>query len=162
MSAQAALALKAFHVLMACVFLGGGSLIAWFKIRAERSGDPRIVAWGLAEVVRADWVFTLPGALLLLGSGLGLAHAHGRPIVGTSWILAALVDYTVAGLLWIPAVHLQLRMRDLATRAADRGDPDLPPEYHRASRIWLALGVPAFLVSLHAVYAMTAKRVVPW
>lgn len=158
---MATLGLKALHVSMAAVFLGGGSLIAWWKLRADRSGDPRIVAWALSEVVLADWVFTLPGALLLLASGLTLAAVSEFPILETEWLVAGLVDYMLAGMLWLPAVRLQLRMRDLARAAAQAGT-SLPEEYHQATRRWVALGLPAFLVSVHAVWVMCAKRVWPW
>jgi uncharacterized membrane protein len=157
-----ALAVKTLHVMMAAYFLGGGTLIAWFKVRADRSGDPRIVAWTLREVVLADWVFTLPCALLLLASGLTMAIAFEFPIMETEWILAGIFDYTMAGILWVPAVRLQLRMRDLAVEAAEAGAVELPAEYHSATRKWLMLGAPAFLFSLHAFWAMCAKRVFPW
>ena len=83
------------------------------------------------------------------------------PILETEWLVAGLVDYMLAGMLWLPAVRLQIRMRDLARRAVETATP-LPEEYHRASRRWMALGFPAFLVSLHAVWAMCAKRAWPW
>ena len=156
-----ALAVKTLHVVMAAYFLGGGTLIAWFKLRADRSGDPRLVAWALGEVVLADWVFTLPCGLTLLASGLFMAIGHEFPILETEWLVAGLVDYTVAGLLWVPAVRLQLEMRDLAVAAAEAAEP-LPARYHQATRTWVMLGAPAFLVSMHAVWAMCAKRAFPW
>lgn len=158
---MALLSVKALHVLMVAYFLGGGTLIAWFKLRADRSGDPKIVAWALREVVLADWVFTLPCSLMLLVSGLTFALVTGFPLLETPWIVAGLVDYTIAGILWVPAVRLQLRMRDLAVAAAEAGEP-LPAEYHAATRTWMMLGAPAFVVSLHAVWAMCAKRAFPW
>jgi uncharacterized membrane protein len=158
---MAALGLKTLHVLMATIFLGGGMLIAWFKVRGERSREPRLVAFTLSEVVLADWVFTLPGALLLLASGLAMAVAQGFPILETEWLVAGLADFMIAGMCWLPAVRLQLRMRDLARQAAATGSP-LPDEYWRASRQWTLLGVPAFLAALHAVWAMCAKRAWPW
>lgn len=161
MSAMVALGLKTLHVLMAAVFLGGGGLIAWTKLRADRSGDPKLVAWAMGEVVLADTVFTLPCSLLLLATGLTMAVAHEFPILETEWLVAGLVDYAIAGGLWIPAVFLQLRMRTLARQAVADGTP-LPEEYRRLTRYWLALGFPALLVSLHAFWAMCAKRAWPW
>jgi uncharacterized membrane protein len=63
------------------------------------------------------------------------------------WIVGAAVLYLLAGCCWIPVLVLQYRMRRLALTASIDNRP-LPPEYKRAARLWLWLGVPAFLAML--------------
>lgn len=46
--------LEFFHVLGALFFLGGGTLIAYFKFRADHSEDLVVLAWYHRELVRAD------------------------------------------------------------------------------------------------------------
>ena len=64
------LVLKTIHVLGAVLFLGTGLGSAYYKFRAGASKDARVVAWCDAEVVRADWIFTVPAGLIMPVSGL--------------------------------------------------------------------------------------------
>jgi uncharacterized membrane protein len=89
-----------------------------------------------------------------------MVWVHGFPL-DTEWIAVGLFAYAVAGVCWIPAVVLQIRMRDLLARAVAAGEP-IPAEFDRLSRIWFWLGVPAFAASAWAVFAMAAKRAWPW
>lgn len=148
------LTVKALHILGALLFLGAGMMTAWYKVRADRSGDPAVVVWCQREIVRADWLFTLPSAIVLPASGLYLVHAYGMPWT-TGWVLLGIGAFALSGLLWLPAVWLQIRMRRLAEEALASGT--LPAEFHRLNRIWMALGVPAFVIAVATVWLMTVK-----
>ncbi len=150
------LILKALHVLSAVIFLGTGLGSAWFKWRADRTGDARVASWAARQIVIADWVFTVPAGLLLPVTGLWMAAIGGMDF-GAGWILWGLGGYAVAGVLWLPAAWLQLRMRDLAARASRDGEP-LPAEFHRYARAWAALGVPSFGAATVTVWVMIAKH----
>jgi uncharacterized membrane protein len=76
-------------------------------------------------------------------SGFALASAIGLAPLHEPWILVSIALYILVGLCWLPAVFLQMRMRDLANDAAINGKP-LPDRYRRLFRIWFALGWPAF------------------
>jgi uncharacterized membrane protein len=69
------------------------------------------------------------------------------------WSLAL---YVVAGLCWLPVVWLQLRMRELARSASTSGSP-LPALYWSYFRLWIALGIPAFIALIVVFYLMVAK-----
>ncbi|WP_209598204.1 DUF2269 family protein [Ruegeria sp. HKCCSP351] len=56
----------------------------------------------------------------------------------------------------LPVVWIQIRLRDDARMAAERGT-QLPPEYHRLFRFWFACGVPAFLAVLTILWLMIAR-----
>lgn len=150
------LVVKTAHILSAMLFLGAGLMTAWYKVRADRSHDPKVIAWYAREIVLADWMFTLPSGLTLPATGLWLATLLGQPLT-SGWVALGLGCYALAGTLWVPAAHLQIRMRRMAEAAAAAGTP-LPDAFHRANRAWLVLGVPAFAVSLFAVWLMVAKH----
>jgi uncharacterized membrane protein len=53
-------------------------------------------------------------------------------------------------------VFIQMRMKRLAEAAVTAG-AGLPPEYDRLYRIWVMLGVPAFLAMVVIFYLMLAQ-----
>lgn len=150
------LVVKTLHILSALLFLGAGLMTAWYKVRADRSGKLEVLTWYQREIVLADWIFTLPSGVTLPATGLALATMSGQSLTH-GWVALGIGAYALAGLLWLPAAWLQIRMRRMAEAALRDGTP-LPPEFHRDNRLWLALGVPAFAVSLGAVWVMVAKH----
>ena len=152
------LLVKAAHVLAAIVFLGVGAGIAWTKLRADRSGDLRVIAWAQNHIVLADWLFTVPSAVVLPATGAWLVVTYSLPWT-TPWIVFGISGYVLAGVFWLPAVRLQMQMRDMANKALEEGT-ELAVEFHRASRRWALLGVPSFAMALATVWAMVARW--PW
>lgn len=150
------LIVKTAHILSALLFLGAGLMTAWYKVRADRAQDPKVIAWYAREIVLADWIFTLPSGITLPATGVWLATLLGQPL-SRGWVALGIACYALAGALWVPAAWLQLRMRRLAEAAAREGTP-LPEQFRRDQRAWLALGVPAFAVSIFAVWLMVAKH----
>jgi uncharacterized membrane protein len=51
---------------------------------------------------------------------------------------------------------MQMRLRDLATKAAAESAP-LPQEYHRLFWLWFACGIPAFTSVAAILWLMIAK-----
>lgn len=153
------LTVKTVHVISAMFFLGAGLMTAYYKVRADRSGDLRVLVWYQREIVLADWLFTLPSGIVLPVTGVWLALAYGMPL-SAGYVGVGIVGYAIAGALWLPAVWLQIRMRNLAETAL-RDGTELPREFHKANRAWLALGVPAFVVAALTVWVMVSKTT-PW
>jgi uncharacterized membrane protein len=151
-----ALIVKWVHILSAMAFLGTGGGSPWYKLRAWGSRDVRVVVWCDREIVRADWIFTVPSGVISPATGFWLAILYKVPIFSTSWILWGMAGYAVAGLAWLPAAVLQIKMRKLAEAALAEEKP-LPPEYDRMQRTWAALGVPSFLAAIFVVWVMVAK-----
>ena len=149
--------LKAVHIVSAMVFFGTGLGSAWYRLRADRSGDLRVIAWCQREIVLADWLFTVPSAVLLPSTAVAMIVHAGIPW-RTGWLLWAAFGYAVAGLFWLPAAWLQIRMRRLADDALAKGEA-LPAEFHRAARTWLLLGFPSFGATMLTIWLMVAKHV---
>jgi uncharacterized membrane protein len=147
--------LKWVHILSATVLFGTGLGIAWFKYRADRSGDLAVIAGVSRWVVTADWLFTAPAVVVQLVTGVWLVALRGWSLT-EGWILTSLVLYFVAGACWIPVVVLQIRMRDIAQRCLETGVA-LPPKFQGYRRIWTLLGWPAFGAILVIVYLMIFK-----
>ncbi|MEM7192359.1 MAG: DUF2269 domain-containing protein [Pseudomonadota bacterium] len=147
--------LKFIHIIGACVLIGTGAGIAFFMAVAHRTKDPSTVAGVARIVVIADFVFTATAIVLQPITGVLLASQAGYSLL-QGWIVASIALYVAIGLLWLPVVWIQLRMRNLATTAACAGMP-LPEEYQTLFRRWLALGVPAFAFILIIVWLMIRR-----
>jgi uncharacterized membrane protein len=147
--------LKFVHVIGAAALLGTGAGIAFFMLLAHRTGDARVIAGVARIVVIADFVFTASAVAVQPVTGFLLAWLLGFSL-WEGWIALSLLLYLVAGAFWVPVVGMQMRMRDLACRAAQDGKP-LPPEYHRLFRTWFAFGFPAFAAVLAIFWLMIAK-----
>jgi uncharacterized membrane protein len=147
--------LKWLHVVGATVLFGTGLGTAFHFWLAWRHGDVHAVAAAARSTVVADFVFTLPAVALQPVTGLALAAAAGYPLTAT-WIVASIALYLVAGACWAPVVVMQLRMRELAERAARCATP-LDAEFARLARRWFILGWPAFLALLVVFWLMIAR-----
>lgn len=156
------LLLKWLHLVGAALLLGTGlgiAFFAWFGVRmARRTGDLGLLRGVLRLTVIADFAFTAPAVVLQLASGLALWALAGQPWTHR-WLLLVLGLYGGIGLLWLPVVVLQMRMRDLAL-AAD-GMAALPAAFGRMFRVWFWLGVPAFAGVL-ALLALMVRRGAGW
>jgi uncharacterized membrane protein len=143
--------LKLIHVIGACVLFGTGLGIAFFMLMAHRTADPGTIASSARIVVIADAIFTASAAIVQPLSGAALAHVMGYSL-REPWILASFGLYLLVGACWLPAVWIQIKLRDLAGAARDTGTP-LPAQYHRLFRLWFALGWPAF-AGVIAIFAL--------
>jgi uncharacterized membrane protein len=149
------LILKWVHIVSSTVIFGTGAGIAFFFIRAQRTGDVRVIAAVSQDVVLADFVFTATAVILQPATGIALALMAGFPLT-SRWLEASVALYALVGCCWLPVVWLQMRMRDLAKAAAANSLP-LPAEHFRYYRQWLALGWPAFFGVLAIFYLMVVK-----
>ena len=153
------LPLKLLHVLSSTILFGTGLGTAFSMWRAHRGGDVRVIAAVSRQVVLADWVFTTPAVLVQPATGLALVTILGYPL-DASWLIATYVLYALVGACWLPVVVLQLRIRRLAARSDQLGEP-LPPAYHRCYRAWFLLGWPAF-AGVVAIFALMIWKPVLW
>ena len=146
---------KWLHILSSTFLFGTGIGSAWYMLFANVSRDVRAIAVVAKYVVVADWLFTATTAVLQPLTGFYMIHLAGYPL-HSKWIMWSLVLYVIAGACWLPVVWLQIRMRAMALDAA-RTDGELPALYWRYFRIWVTLGVPAFLAFVLIFWLMVAK-----
>ncbi len=146
---------KWLHILSSTFLFGTGIGSAWYMLFANISGDVRAIAVVARNVVIADWVFTATTAVIQPATGFYMIHLAGYPLDST-WIRWSIALYVLAGACWLPVVWIQMRLRDLSAEAV-RNDTDLPPQYWRYFKTWVALGVPAFAAFIVIFWLMVAK-----
>lgn len=150
------LIVKTLHVLSATILFGTGVGTAFYLLVTTLGRDVRVVAAVTRWVVVADWLFTATTAIAQPLTGWWLAQRMGVPVMEVAWLRWSVHLYALAIACWLPVVWLQIRLRDLAARAAADGTT-LPPAYWRCFRAWVALGVPALLAFLAIFWLMVAK-----
>jgi uncharacterized membrane protein len=151
--------LKYLHIIGASVLLGTGAGIAFFMLMAHLTGKAAVVASVAHIVVIADFLFTATAVIAQPVTGVALAHYVGYALT-EGWIVWSIVLYLITGIFWLPVVWMQMRMRELAQKAAVRGIP-LPPSYHRLFWWWFAFGFPAFFAVLAIFWLMIARPQLP-
>ena len=148
------LVLKTLHVISSTLLFGTGIGSAFYMLFASLNRDPRIVHFVTRYVVIADWLFTTTAVIVQPLTGFYLAWLAKFPL-DSRWILWSTILYFVAGACWLPVVWMQVRMREMARVAAEEGT-ELPERYWRFFRVWVALGIPAFLSLVAVFYLMVA------
>jgi uncharacterized membrane protein len=149
------LVLRWLHVIGSTVLLGTGAGLAFFMFMAHRTRNAALIAHTAGVVVIADYAFTATAVIIQPITGALLVEYLGWDW-SQGWIWASIALYVFVGLLWLPVVWIQSRMRNLARSAAD-ASASLPREYFKLFRLWFAFGVPAFLAVLLIFWLMLAK-----
>lgn len=149
------LVVKWLHVLSSAFLFGTGIGSAFYMLFASIERDPRVIAFVVRYVVIADWIFTTTAVIVQPLTGLWLAKLAGFPL-SAPWIFWSIVLYLIAGACWLPVVWMQMRMRTMAVAAVEQGTP-LPPRYFRFLRVWVLLGIPAFVSLVVVFWLMVAK-----
>jgi uncharacterized membrane protein len=152
---------KLIHVLGVVLFVGNIITGILWKVLADRTRNPALIAHACAGLTRSDRVFTMPGVMLLTVAGIAAAISGNFPILGTGWILWSIVLLTISGLAFMLRVApLQRRMHALA--AAGTGDGQLDwIAYEAATRSWNVWGVIALSTPLAALALMILKPALP-
>jgi len=122
---------------------------------AHRTGNAAAIAAVIRIVVIADFMFTATAVVAQPITGLLLVWQAGYSLI-EGWIVLSILLYLVTGAFWIPVVFMQMRMRDLAARAAREGAP-LPDAYFRLFRLWFVFGFPAFGAVIAIIWLMVAR-----
>jgi uncharacterized membrane protein len=149
------LLVKWIHILSATILLGTGLGSAFYLFMANRKKEVAAIYFAAAHVVIADWLFIAPAVIIQLVTGLWLLKLGGYSF-SDRWVIWGLLLYLFAGLCWLPAVWMQIKMRDMAKAALARGAP-LPDAYWDMDRRWIIAGVLAFPAVVIVFYLMVIK-----
>ncbi|MBN2825357.1 MAG: DUF2269 domain-containing protein [Campylobacterales bacterium] len=144
--------LKLIHLLSMLLLLGIGSGSAFYKYMSDKKGSLEAIVFINRQVVLADWLFTTPSAIIQPLSGIALAHLLGYSLT-TPWILYSLILFSFSGVLWLGAVYLQIKMRNLSIECLEQ-KKTLPPLYYRYAKLWFLLGIPSFLAMFSVMLLM--------
>ncbi len=152
--------LKIMHLLGVILFMGNIIVTGWWKTLADRTGDPRIIAFAQRQVTLTDWLFTFGGVLILLIAAFGMVYHMNNDLMAeiyqTRWLWWGYHLFIVSGIIWaVVLVPMQIIQARMARQFADGSE--IPPRYWLYGRIWLWFGILATIVPLANLYWMVVK-----
>ncbi len=156
MTGNTYLLLKALHILGAVLFLGNIIVTGWWKVMADRTKDPRVVAFAQRQVTLTDFVLTAGGAALLLATGLGNALLHGLDYRQIHWLVWGTGLFVASGVIWVAIlIPIQVAQHRMVRAFADGGK--IPRRYWSLGRAWIVFGTLATVLPLLNLYWMVFK-----
>jgi uncharacterized membrane protein len=149
-------AFKAIHVFGVIVFLGNIIVTGVWKVMADRTGQPQIIAYSQRLVTLTDWIFTAGGVALILIGAYGMAALGHLDLRGTTWLMWGQAIFAASGLIWIAIlIPTQIAQARQARAFADGGT--IPDSYWRHGRRWMIWGTIATVIPLANLYFMVFK-----
>lgn len=113
------LLIKLLHIGAVIAFVGNIATGLFWHAHAARTRDPRLLAHTMDGIIRSDRLFTGPGVIAIIATGVAAALAGGFPILGTGWILWTILLFAASGLIFMFRVApMQRQLRALAQAGA--------------------------------------------
>jgi len=148
--------LLAIHILSAVVFVGNNITSAFWKVRADRSGSTEAMATASRSLLLADMIFTGPGLIGLLVTGIWMIQLTGWERFQEPWLGISLALLVLTAGIWaVGLLPLELRMVRLARLQSNNITSD--PAYRQSSRIWSMMGGAATLMPVAILILMVLK-----
>jgi uncharacterized membrane protein len=148
---------KLLHVLAVILFLGNITTGIFWHAHAARTRDARLLAHTMDGIIRSDRIFTVPGVILIIVTGVAAAIYGQLPILRTGWIFWTLVLFLISGaifMIWV--VPLQRRLRAAAQAGVQSGSFDYSA-YRALAVRWELWGAAALLTPLAGLALMVLK-----
>ncbi len=153
------LPMKLLHIVAVIAFLGNITTGLFWHMHAARTRDARLLAHTMDGIIRSDRLFTIPGVVVIITTGILAAIAGGLPLLRTGWILWTLVLFGISGLAFMAFVApLQKRLLALAQAGSGKGIFDYAG-YAVVARRWEIWGAVALLTPLAGLVLMVLKPV---
>ncbi|MFB7641934.1 DUF2269 family protein [Peribacillus butanolivorans] len=144
------------HIFGVVIFLGNIVTAAFWKVRADIKRDPGFIHNTVKNVLLADFIFTLPGLILIIVSGILMAVQSGYSIDTFNWLTLSLFLFALTGILWL-AILIPIQRSMIRHSARSIDDGIISNEYQKVSRYWAIVGIAATLLPVVILYLMVTK-----
>jgi len=143
------------HLVGVVLFIGNIVVTAVWKLMADRTRVPAIVAYAQRLVTVTDIAFTATGAALIAISGPALAEDLGG-IGGPAWLTLGFALFIASGIIWA-TVLIPIQIAQARMARTFRAEEKVPPGYWRLARLWVGFGTIATVLPLANLYLMVVK-----
>jgi uncharacterized membrane protein len=150
--------LKFLHILGVILLVGNVTVTAVWKVFADRTHNPVVIAFGQRLVTITDWFLTGVGIAFVVIGGYGMVYVADLDPFGAFWLVWGQVLFVLSGLIWaLLLIPAQIRQAREARGFAEGGE--IPPSYRRDAVRWIFWGVVATVPLVAAVWLMVVKPV---
>lgn len=140
------------HTISAILFIGNIMTAAFWKMKAEFTKDETHVHKTVKNIMLADYIFTIPSTIGLLGSGFLLAFQSNYSLQEINWLTVSIGLFILTGVIWLSLLlPLQRKMMKYS------GTPFNDKKYWKISRTWDVIGTISVLLPVNILYLMIAK-----
>lgn len=147
---------KFLHITGVVMLLGNVTATAIWKLFADRSGNPVVIAFAQRLVTLTDISLTLWGIILMVVGGYGALRVANLSPFESGWLVYSQGCFVLSGIIWLGAlVPLQIRQARAARAFADGGA--VPASYVRDCRLWTIWGLISSAPLIAATWLMIAK-----
>ena len=148
-------ALKSLHLFGVTIFLGNIIVTAFWKMLADKTRSPSVVAFSQRLVTITDFAFTSTGVLLILITGRIMATKFGE-IGDLFWLTWGWRLFIASGLIWVLIlIPVQIKQARMAKNFANQ--TEIPAQYWKLSKLWIVFGIIATVLPLANLYIMVFK-----
>jgi uncharacterized membrane protein len=144
------------HLLGVVLFLGNIIVTAVWKVVADRTRSPPVVAYAQRLVTVTDIAFTAPGAALIIIAGQVMARDFGGVFSGPSWLTWGWSLFIASGVIWL-AVLIPVEVMQARLARQFRIEASVPERYWRLATVWSVFGAIATVLPLVNLYLMVVK-----
>lgn len=152
------LLLKSLHLFGIVIFLGNIIVTGWWKVMADKTHNPVIIAFAQRQVTLTDYVFTFGGVFLVAGTGIGNAVLHNMDYYTTKWLAWGYWLFIASGLIWVfILIPVQIKQAKMAKQFVE--GKEIPALYWKLGKIWIIFGTLATILPLLNLYWMVFKPI---
>ena len=147
--------LKSLHLFGVTIFLGNIIVTAFWKMLADKTRSPSVVAFSQRLVTITDFAFTSTGVLLISITGRIMATKFGE-IGDLFWLTWGWRLFIASGLIWVLIlIPVQIKQAKMAKNFANQ--TEIPAQYWKLSKLWIVFGIIATVLPLANLYIMVFK-----
>jgi len=151
------LLLKLLHIVAVIAFLGNITTGLFWHKHAARTRDAKLLAHAMDGIIRSDRLFTIPGVVGIIATGVAIAVVANLPILRTGWIVWTLGLFIVSGAIFMSRVApLQRQLLALAQSGVQSGGFDYD-RYHALAVRWEIWGAASLLTPVAGLVLMVLK-----
>lgn len=147
---------KAVHIVGVIILVGNVTVSFIWKVHADRTRDPIVVAFAQRLVTWTDWAFTAGGALLILAGGYGMVVLADLDPTRTGWLLWSQIWLYAIGMVWL-FVLIPLQIAQARQARAFEVSGKIPDSYWRLCRYWNLVGIAITVPFLYVLYLMIVR-----
>lgn len=147
---------KFIHITGVVMLMGNITATAFWKVFADGTDDPRIIAFAQRLVTITDWSLTFWGVVLTMVGGYGALWIAGANPLDGRWLVWSQGLFVIAGLIWL-GILVPIQIRQARAVRAFGPDTAIPDAFRRDSRRWIIWGMISTVPLVGATWLMIAK-----